>query len=240
MTILAVVKDVCAAVGVTAPISVFSGITANRTMQEMLALANEMAQRIAYDTRDWVALKKTATMIGDGTASSFALPADFLRMLLTSNVWKSSTPLTPMRFVPDTDEWMNRRARHYTDAWGEWTIIGTQMQFAPVLAAGATAYFAYLHKNCVALASGGFGDSFQSDNDAFVLSERVLKLGMIWQWKAQKGSPYAEDMGTYGDALTMAMGHDSPAPIIIGRSPISAGAKTAIPSQTIYLPGATP
>ena len=33
--------------------SVFSNITANRTMQEMLALANEMAQRIAYDTRDW-------------------------------------------------------------------------------------------------------------------------------------------------------------------------------------------
>jgi hypothetical protein len=39
---------------------------------------------------------------------------------------------------------------------------------------------------------------------------------MIWQWKAQKGSAYAEDMGTYGDALTYAMGHDSPAPIIVG------------------------
>jgi hypothetical protein len=29
-----------------------------RTMQEMLALANEMAQRIAYDLRDWTRLKK--------------------------------------------------------------------------------------------------------------------------------------------------------------------------------------
>ena len=29
---------------------------------------------------------------------------------------------------------------------------------------------------------------------------------MIWQWKAQKGSPYAEDMGTYGDALAMRWG----------------------------------
>jgi hypothetical protein len=44
----------------------------------------------------------------------------------------------------------------------------------------------------------------------------LLKLGMIWQWKAQKGSPYAEDMGTYGDALTIAMGNDSPSPIIVG------------------------
>jgi hypothetical protein len=40
-------------VGVVNVTLVFSNITANRTMQEMLALANEMAQRIAYDTRDW-------------------------------------------------------------------------------------------------------------------------------------------------------------------------------------------
>jgi len=50
VTLLTVVQDVCAAVGVAVPQSIFSGITGNRTMQEMLALANEMAQRIAYDT----------------------------------------------------------------------------------------------------------------------------------------------------------------------------------------------
>ena len=36
-------------------------------------------------------------------------------------------------------------------------------------------------------------------------------------------------MGTYGDALTYAMGHDSPAPIILGRKPISAAANMAYP-----------
>jgi hypothetical protein len=51
MTILSVVKDVCTTVGVLIPTSVFSNITGNRTMQEMLTLANEMAQRMAYDTR---------------------------------------------------------------------------------------------------------------------------------------------------------------------------------------------
>ena len=35
------------------PQSMFTNITGNRTMQEMVALANETAQRIAYDTRDW-------------------------------------------------------------------------------------------------------------------------------------------------------------------------------------------
>jgi hypothetical protein len=70
--------------------------------------------------------------------------------------------------------------------------------------------------------SGGFGDRFMNDGDTFRLDERLLKLGMTYQWKAQKGSSYAEDMSTYGDALAIAMGHDAPAPIYIDRKPISA------------------
>jgi hypothetical protein len=156
------------------------------------------------------------------------MPANYKRMLLTANVWRSTSALQPMRFIPDTDEWIQRRALHYYSSWGEWTIIGGQMLFWPVMGTGVTATFAYLDKNCIALNSGGFGDSFQSDNDSFALDERVLKLGMIWQWKAQKGSPYAEDVGTYGDALTNAMGHDSPAPILVGRKSISTASTVGI------------
>jgi hypothetical protein len=36
-------------------------------------------------------------------------------------------------------------------------------------------------------------------------------------------------MGTYSDALAVAMGHDSPAPIIVGRRPMSANARVAYP-----------
>jgi hypothetical protein len=219
MSLLSVVRDVCAAVGVAIPQSIFSGITGNRTMQEMLSLANEMAQRIAYDNRDWTAMKKTATFVGDGVTTAWDLPADYKRMLLTSNVWRSTSSQTAMHFVPDTDEWLNRRVDNgdSDNAWGEWTMMGGQMHIFPALAVDQSAYFAYLHKNCVRLSSGGVNDVFQNDDDSFALDERVFKLGMIWQWKAQKGSPYAEDMGTYGDALTYAMGHDSPGPIIVGR-----------------------
>jgi hypothetical protein len=69
-----------------------------------------------------------------------------------------------------------------------------------------------------------------SDVDMFALDERLLKLGMIYQWKALKGSPYAEDMGTYQDAIMMAMGFDKPSPIIVGRKPISSlAAEVAYP-----------
>jgi hypothetical protein len=134
-----------------------------------------------------------------------------------------------MVFIPDADEWLQRRLRNYNSPWGEWTIIGGQMLIWPVLAAGVTASFVYIDKNCVTLASGGSGDSFLADGDSYALDERLLKLGMIWQWKALKGTSYTEDMGTYADALTTAMGKDSPSPILVDRLPSSRTASLSYP-----------
>jgi hypothetical protein len=211
-----VVQDVCAAVGVTVPTSVFANIAGNRTMQEMLALANEMAQRITADTRDWTMLKVLGQFNGDGVTTAFTLPANFLRMPVTSSVYLSG--LKPaLRFYPNTNDWAARRASNEVDGYGEWTIIGGQMHIFPVMPVGRSAWFVYITRNSIALASGGFADRFVSDGDSFALGERLLKLGMTFQWKAHKGSPYAEDMGTYADALMNAMGHDSPAPILVGK-----------------------
>ena len=230
MTLLTVVQDVCAAVGVVQPTSVFSGISSNRTMQEMVSLANEMAQRIAYDTRDWTKLKQMKSFSGDGVTTAFNLPQDYKRMLKTSNVWRSTSGLQPMRFIPDTDQWLQRRLMNMADAWGEWTMQGGQMLIWPAMAIGVTATFAYLHKNCIVpAAGGGVSDTFVADGDDFALDGRLFKLGMIWQWKANKGSPYAEDLGTYGDTLASVQGADSPAPIIVGRKPISLAVKVAYP-----------
>ncbi len=243
MTVLSVIKDVCAAVGVLVPQSVFANITGNRTMQEMVALANEMAQRIAYDTRDWQVLRARADFTGAVDIGQYVLPQNFKRLMLTSNVWRGLTGTSPMRFIADHDTWVRSiRSNQWNSGTGggSWTISGGNLYVMPVLAVDEPATMYYIDKNCVKLASGGFGDVFMSDLDEFRLDERLLRLGMIYQWKAQKGSAYAEDMSTFGDALAKAMGHDIPAPIIIGRRPISDDARVAIPSQTIYFPGSSP
>jgi hypothetical protein len=229
VSLLSTIKDVCSVVGIQLPTSAFAALASNRTMQEMTALATEMAERIAYDTREWSNLKLTQVYSGDGVTIGWPLPANFKRMLKTANIWRSTSALHPMRFIPDTDDWMQRRALNRFSAWGEWTMLGGQLLLWPALGTGVTASFAYLDKNCVNLAGGGVGDRFVADNDSFRLDERLLKLGMIWQWKAQKGSPYAEDMGTFGDALQNAMGADTPSPILIGRAPSSFDTRIAYP-----------
>ena len=228
MSLLSVVKDVCAVVGVQVPASVFASINANRTMQEMSALANEMAQRIAYDTREFRMMKTQVVYNGDGVTKAFNLPNNYLRMLLTGNVWRSTSAIKPMTFIPDIDRWNQRRAYGYNNPYGEWTLLGNQILFDTAMGVGVMATFPYLDRNCVVLASGGNGTTFVADNDSFRLDERLLKLGMIWQWKANKGSPYAEDMGTYSDALQMVLGADKPAPIIVDRAPASSLLPTSV------------
>jgi len=248
MSLLTVVQSVCQAVGVEQPTSVFQSIQANRTMQEMVAVATDMAQRIAYETREWQQLKLRATFTGDGVVKPgtneiigttvFPLPANFKRMLLNTNVYRSTSALQPMMFVPDADDWLQRRLLQYQSPWGEWTILGNAMNIWPILmgpvgtAPAQTVTFNYLDKNCITLGGppvGGVSDRFFADYDTFRLDERLLKLGMIWQWKANKGSPYAEDMQNYADALSYVAGADTPAPIIIGRLPSSMSVRTAYP-----------
>ena len=229
MSLITVVRDVCAVVGVAAPVSVIAAIGSNRTMFEMLACANEMAQRIAYDTRDWTELRKYHTFLGatvidpagDYYQNVYPLPADYKRMLLNTNLWRSTSTQRPMKFVDDPDDWLQRHLANDNDAPGSWTKFGGDIHLRPGLLPGETIQFVYLEKNCVALTSGGYGDRFQADTDTFRLDERLLKLGMTYDWKMKKGSPYAEDMGTYQDAVNNVMGHDKPAPIIIGRRAMS-------------------
>jgi hypothetical protein len=232
MSLISVVQDVCAVVGVARPSSIFSGLNSSRTQQEMLALANEMAQRIAYNTREWTQLYVNATLTGDGVSLGHLLPDNFKRMVLSANVRRSDFPTLPLRFIADIDEWAERRARGLSIAPGEWNISAGVLGVVPILPTGVSVHFIYIDKNCIGLnlgPTGAVGTTFQNDADVFRLDERLLKLGMVWQWKANKGSPYAEDMATYSDALAVAAGADKPMPIIVGRMPISAATNVAFP-----------
>ena len=140
MSLVTVVRDVCAVVGVAAPTSVIASINTNRTMFEMLACANEMAQRIAYDTRDWTELRKYHTLIGADHRSRpayrcpqtvYPLPADYKRMLLNTNLWRSTQTQAPLKFVDDPDDWLQRRLANDNDAPGSWTKFGDEMHLRP-------------------------------------------------------------------------------------------------------------
>lgn len=206
MTILSVIQQVCPVIGLTVPDAVFSSTA--REHIELQALANEMAQRIAFDTHDWSALKALGTISGDGVTSAFSMPSDYRRMLKKASLWSSAGFATSLFHVADTDQWLGMQSRSPQWSPGAWTIIGRQINILPIPATGSTVQYYYL-SNAIAVAQDGtLRTAFLADSDTFVLDERVLRLGMIWQWRANKGLSYAEDLATYEEALSYAIGAD--------------------------------
>lgn len=49
---------------------------------------------------------------------------------------------------------------------------------------------------------------FTADNDTTVLPDNVVRLGIIWRWKKDRGLAYAEHMASYERALERAASRD--------------------------------
>lgn len=217
MTILSVIQDVCPVIGLNVPTAVFS--STDREHVELQALANEMAQRIAFDGHEWTLLKTLASLAGDGARTSFDLPSGYKRMLKKAKLWPSATPYVPLTHYPDTDQWLGLQVQNFAVLVGAWTMIGDQILIKPAVPNASTVEFYYLTDQIVKDKDGNKKSAFSDDGDIFRLDERILKLGMIWQWKANKGLAYAEDMANYEDALAVASGSDKGSNIIaIGRN----------------------
>jgi hypothetical protein len=193
MTILSAIQSVCKVVGLDVPTAVLASTA--REHLELVALANEMADRIAQ-SHDWQAFKTLATITGDGATEDHSLPTDYARMLKKAQLWSSSleTPLSP---ISDTDEWLGLDVQTFDFVVNAWTIYGNQMHIKPALASAVTAKYFYITDLIVSPSSGSNKTDFTADNDMYRLSERLLALGMIWQWRAHKGLAYQQDMETF-------------------------------------------
>jgi hypothetical protein len=212
MQVLGVIQRMCKVVGMAVPDVVYG--SDDRSAQELGALANQMAERIAEE-HDWQRTRVLATITGDGTSQAFALPDYYSRMPAVSRLRSAEWELS---HVLDHDVWLDWQLRSYTPVNGAWTMLGDRIEILPVLASGAVVKYWYQSANIVrsdgiqasatfpytlpfilaGSADYGFAQTeFLADDDHFQLDWKLLELGMIWQWRANKGLPYAEDMATY-------------------------------------------
>lgn len=206
MTVLSAVQSAMIRLVGRKESAVFSSL--DPTMIELADLVNETAVDI-MKKHDWQALTKIATIAGDGTASTFPLPDDYDRMVLAQSVHNAQNWFWNYALCPDLDTWIAIQSGQFlgvTPGW--WIILGNQFQFAPVPAADQAAKYPYVSANIALSATGAPKRAFDADLDTSVLDERLLTLGLIWRWKAQKSLEYTEDMRNYEVALSEAMARD--------------------------------
>ena len=247
MTILSVIRDISTTIGIEAPGAVFGSM--EREHQELAALANEIGDRVNHSA-DWQRVTQMVTYVGDGQRTTFPLPRDFSRMPKTQNVW-SDRYQGPVHHVADYDRWLEMQVREHARVTLAWTILGGRMHFYPAPAIGERLKWYYI-SGLYARSPGSspvtgfpytlpfdledsaeFGTrkmAFDHDDDAFQLDERLLRLGMIWQWKANKGLPYAEDLQNYEIHLAQRVMFDKgPGTIAIGQGSLPRGTSLAYP-----------
>lgn len=216
MTVLSACQSAAVRLIGRKPQTVFS--STEQTVVEIADLVTEVAVDIMKG-HDWQALTKIYQIAGDGSATSYPLPGDYDRMVLGQGVSDANSWFWNYTQVPDLDTWMKIQNGFYLGvvAPGWWMLLQGAFQFQPAPAVGATASVPYISKNFGLDKEGTPISAFAADTDTFLLDERLLTLGLIWRWRAQKRLEYAEDMQTYEIALSQAQARDK-GPLVIRSS----------------------
>jgi hypothetical protein len=221
MTVLSCLQRVATVIGLDVPTTVYG--STDREYVELADVANDVAETMARHY-DWQKLKTIATLTGDGATEDYSIPSDYGRQLVKATLWVTSRPFYPLEHVADTDRWLGIVTSDIQVSIGQWTIYGDEIHVRPAMATGDDAKYYYITKNIVQPATGSNKELFTLDTDTFLLDDRVLRYGVIWQWKANKGLPYAEDMQTYEIALAEAVARDKGSKVmIVGQQRLNGG-----------------
>lgn len=227
MTVLQAIKDAAPWIGTPIPTLVYG--STDRTWVEMGALANEVAKQIAAAAQ-WSALTKIATITGNGSATDFPLPTDYGRMTKNADLRSASYPFYPLKHILSASDWLAITNSGIQPFRGIWILLAKRINILPVRGNGEAVKYVYISKNIVLDTNSVPKEAFTDDTDSFVLSERLLRLGIIWNWKVSKGTDYQEDLANFNQALADEIGDDrGPAAIAVGLPKFPSGAQTAYP-----------
>lgn len=232
MTILSVCKDAAVKLNQPIPTSVFS--TTDTFAAELLLQAKETAASLLKEEHDWRDLTKLVTLQGDATTVAFPLATaapDYERMVKGGKLHSLRFRNATFRPARDLDEWLYLNDSLLVGSPGNWIILGGSMQIFPPMPIDDTARFYYISNQLVRSDAGALQADFRADTDKFVLDERLLFLGVVWRWRADKRMEFSEDLKNYEIAKMAAMGKDKGSQIItVGRQRFNSDADFAYPA----------
>ncbi len=167
---------------------------------ELCDLANEVAIDVAK-YRDWQALQRVHTLVGDGVEDAFDLPEDYDRMLVKSDIQGAAANAFGYFHYSDINAFTFDQTRGFQSSPGGWIIYDGQMRFSPVPSLAATAIFPYITAEWARGSNNAAKSAFTDDADTFLLPERLLTLGLVWRWRENKKLDSTGDQEAFVKAL---------------------------------------
>lgn len=228
MTLLTACQEAAIELNQTEPSAIFA--STDKFAKELRVQANRSVVAImkAYD---WQTLLTRATITGDSSETSFALPSDYDRMAMKTNLASSASNIDLVK-ATDLDQWDYFQNHMSTTVPGYWMILGGRMQINPAPANGVVHSYYYISRNAVsdAATTPTYKAAFTADADLLRLPERLLTLSIIWRWRAMKRMEYAEDMKNFEIALSEEVTSDKGSRILVaGRQRVPYNVRNAYP-----------
>jgi hypothetical protein len=231
MTILSVCQDAAVKLNQPKPTSVFS--STDPFAAELLLQAKETAASLLKEEHDWRDLTQLATCQGDASTVVFPLSTvapGYERMIKGGKLHSLRFRNATFRPARDLDEWLFLKDNLLVGSPGNWILLGGAVQIFPAMPVNDTARFYYISNRVALSAAGAAQTGFLADTDTFILDERLLYLGIVWRWRADKRMEFSEDLRNYEIAKQSAMGKDKGSQIItVGRQRVSRGNEVAYP-----------
>lgn len=203
MAILAAMQSACVRLLGQKPSAIFGA--SDTFALEIADLVNEVATDIAK-YQDWQGLTKFATIVADGSTTTFDLPADYDRMVKTAKMKEATSWFWGFSRVANLSDFATLTTAGLGPVPGVWALYGDQIHFTPAPTQNAT--YPYV-SNAYAIDAGTQSRkaAFDKDTDTFVLPERLLTLGLIYKWRENKGLA-TSDGDAYYEALNKAGSDD--------------------------------
>jgi hypothetical protein len=192
------------------------------TQNLLYQLANEEAADILdRDEYDWPLLRRTQSFTASlaSLQSAPGKPTNFQRAI-PETFWNASQDRKIYGPLRD-EEWAIANGNAVSSAtWQSAMFRYDGLHIFPVPTVADTITYDYIINTPVLAVDGTtYKTAFSVDTDSYLLGDRLLRLGIVWRYKASKGRDYAEDLKNYELALRATYSAQQGAPRVLSVAP---------------------
>jgi len=207
VTILSIVQASWTRIGKALPLPTAAVSSTDDDVNQLVVFAQDSGREL-MERANWVNLDTAGTVTGNGVATLFQLPIDWIRFSPSDKSPNGALVSNKFTWAPlfgpiNTEDLNLLKAGPTSPVRPVWRIIGGALEIWPALATGEIVTFNYFSAfwimNGLRTVSRA---AFTKDDDFSLIPEDTVMKGTVWRWKAAKGLQYAEEFRAYEQSLS--------------------------------------
>jgi len=207
MTMLEIIQSFCRRTNITVPTSVI-GTSDQQILQLYSILEEEIDELSGRGSWQYLTYEATHTTVATESQGSIDdIATNNFRFIKNDTIWDRTENLPVI--IIDGPDWQAEKGFSATSPRYRARIRTNQLISTPVPSAGNTWAFEYVTWNAILDNDGTTTKQvFSEDTDTLLLPDTIVKMGLRWRWKKEKGFEYAEDFRTYETMVADALGRE--------------------------------